>query len=1499
MANLLIFGKTYILNGQKYIPYKGQNLDLAQELMSPDLCRFIKNLVYSFGDSSIAGIDQGGQSGSFKPLMANQAYVEDFVLPDNPEDNTYAGEYSSKEMRQVFVCVHNAKGNHTVYRINGLTQTIDIVYQKSTLNFQLKPEYFIHDGGAWLEIINLTDPATGETKKRTFLFLADGFNPPRQICIEDSIATSGFDATLFPYFAGDYDPMILINMGVPTPSDCIGISEVAVTPSSIAVNNALLFNTWQFRLRYLDVWGRPSEYGIISDMYIPGTGCIASSSALPNCLDLIFDAPPPHINQVEVAFRKCNDQQWYISDTLDLYNGSPLGEWWLRTRNTKINFNNNKITYRFCAKTGCDPISPALTNRLENPMPQISQSVSKIGKYIGLSNNKYGFLPFTQELKDKIQVTVEPPSDQTAAVNSLRNIDILVQVYNPFINKQGGIFLKNGKYWFGAFGDAVGTNIFGIPNSNLTDEYEQFFANADQKGFGGYLAGTNNFVISEQWTLDATGKLEKSTDYQRFDGSKLYFQRFRFTNVPKGKYIFRIFSNQVDPVTLSIAECVKTSTYVTGTYASSYSTPSNPINNNNLVSQAKELLVDVCSSDYETIKDNKTLVVWDFSHDKGVAVEAGYVYNTNQVSQSQIGVELLRVDAGAAAFKSNYTDHNGYYFVASKTNRFRFQIFGYCNCSLIQLVDGRAGNSNKLWQDNFFLNSISSCKNWENQLCVATVIKGRVLQCGTNIGVPNISVVLSRGKYGLTDANGDFEIIAFDDTINTTRTDTIYYVTNSCNFTNCDGNCVDPIQVVINKCVTCDARQMIVADRFIAYKTERGLLTGGTYPIGMVGKDWLGRETFIQPLKDVNIPSVQETKTFAPSKLHVQILPGAVFPVGTKEISFWYGPESTMQDYITWIVDFVQFIDNTGKENNLAPTQIKIFYSSLSEYNKENNFNTTTNWQFLAPLVGTETTQSAFTADQVQFMINGDGEFFSKAISALVKYDQAGQFFLIDYTSDLKDLQQNAIIRLVRPKSCTNNEGYYEVCSTIKIVNRKAQVTDFFLNAFDTYYLNRQIPVPTPVPNTDPVEFVNEGRIFGVPFEHDSPSDFWGKGCHNIGRFSVKNPQETVVYKQDEIALSGGLSDTGLLNFLNFFEDSDSKKINFDDTALNGIVSVLPQTSIVLFIGQSDFFVVGYGDNMARANSDGTIQVASVDGFGKPQRKLEDNYGCLLKDKNTIASYEGKVCWLDTVKAIAIHNNYQDAIPLSKDGADSYLRPKIKFVQQYNLLNDNKRYFHGIINPINFEYIVTDFIIGSGSYINNLWRYMVSVPETIAFDILSKGFKATYSFTPEGYSALEGEKNNSQLFSYKNAIPYRHYTTEATKFNTFYGIKVSRVLRIVASGEVLKKKKMLSSSVYCKQSKYYIAEAKTETGQISRVLLYYFAQAEYGTYAPLLCDLNTPFDPNRPVETGVNVLLDGDLLYGTWIEILFVGDPSKDDEFSELQGVVINSFPSPPSGVNQ
>jgi hypothetical protein len=1496
--------------GQRLLPIRLE-LDFSDEDMTPECARFIKNLSFFRGDTSEVSTNQSGKTGKYRPLEATQVYDESFQLP--PGVNHYIGACSVKEENCVILHWWNSLGNHSIWYVNGEEASIQKVYVGECLNFQLRPENFIHEAGAWLEVFNYIDPETDLPRKRSYYFFTDGYNDMRFICIEDAIATDGFNQVAVPYLQSSYSPCLLINAGVPDPEGCPEIVEVQNDDRS--QQNNLRFNTWQFRTRFIDVYGRPSEWGDISELYIPGKNdCLGTSDFLPRCLDIVFDAGYPLVNIIEVAFRNCNSPQWYKDNSLFLYKGSNLSDWWKRGRNPEVNYNaeTNKITYRFCKDKECDPIDQNETNRTQNPIPRVTQSIAKIGKYLSVWNNRSGFAPLGTEILEQISLTVTPPD--TAVSSPVRSAEIFVPIYNVYIGTYQPVYeIEGGQWVWGGRKDFTDDYV-----NTIASGYQMYFGDLNRSGFIGYLAGTGippASTVSELYYVNNDNEMVKVEDFSIIHEpseyindvdflpvfKRKYYLKFTFNNVAPATYVFRIADHRAK---LGDTNFYNTSTYVAGQFL--WADKDVQFNYDNPYSLSKEIIVDLCNQNYDSLNDNKVLAIYDMTEPRNEGASRskivdGYIYETKVNDKYQTPIELLNTRIAGDDRRNGFiSDHNGFYFGSvRRDNGFDVIIEGYCNCVKKEIRNFRVeGSEDRLYTNTFDLKTEldSECKSFPDNPCNRVIIKGKVTECDSGLGVPGVGIVLTRGRYTLTNENGEYSIIAhYDSRSNTGRSDTLYYTPTTCSFTGCDSICVEPIPVLIFPCnpsATCSEIIMEVAERQIDYITERGLLSGGNYGVAIWGEDWLGRHQFAQT-KDsfyFTTPTLIQTKTLAPSSVEIFIPPSVTFPSWMTELNFGITKELSMNGvYITWIVDKVEFVDNSGNVNDIAPTQIKIWYSSLNEYNAQNNFNTTTGWQFIVQ--DPNGNQQNVTSDYVEFYINGDGSFFPELVRALVKYDNTGQYFLINYDSALKNLKQYAQIRLGRPQDCANKGSFYQVCGTVKVVNGKAQKSRVVLNAFDTYYKYRQIPIPVGS-EEDPQNIV---RNFGFPFEHHSPSDFWGDHCINIGAPNVRNPYEAELTKENEVMLSGAISVNGQLNFFNYFDEALSK--NFNTWDFGGVVAALPQTGVVLVICQNDTFTVGYADNLLRQTPSGIQVPSGENAFGEPNRKLGLNYGCSFFDKNTIREKQSLVQWLDSRECALIQHNYSDVyivsrVDLSKGivgGIDSWLRSKVKYVQEWNKNNpENKKYFHGGIDPNARQYLLSDYTIGQSEYVNNEREVKVEKNETIAFDYLNNFFREFISYTPQGYAFLEGQAKDIQLFSVANNTLFLHYTQSLAKqFNIFYGQSVNRVIRTVTVLDKMQKKKFLTITVMGKNL-YFADQIITDSNQLTRMLKSAFKQGDFYWQGAVRCNLATPNDPNYPGKFEKNVL-EGDLMYGSILDVRLIGDPDEDTVFTELVGIIVDA----------
>lgn len=1521
----------------KIIPLK-INLDLSSNYFDDFTARFIKNLSSYVGANNEIGSNTSGENiAVLKPLQSNEIYAP-ISLPDG--DNIVIGARGFALVNRVYVFVYNSEGNHLIYRINGSDRTCEIVKVDTLFNFQLDPKYFIGEGQCHLEVNTFVNPDNGEEVTIEDLYWTDGLNYQGYLRVQDSIDTNGFDGESFGYFLGDYDRRPLIRMGLPTPKDCIAYTEKSLTNSDLGLDNTLLFQGFQFRVSFIDVWGRQSEHGIISALYIPGINdCISSSNGLSRCLLLNITIPSPIIDKVQIEYSNNNSDNWSIDNTISLYVGSNLGSWWLRERNTDIIYNpeNLQISYTFCRNTECDPIALTETNVLQPGIAKQSQAIGKVGSKIGLANNKYGFNPFPKKLLDQVTLNITPPNKDT---NSFRNITIYVPIYTVF--EQGAKFTSiqqlqdgqpNAGYWFGSNRNFTD---FGGRNEPLFQLFQQVLPN-NQTGIIGYL-NDGSYAISTQVVVNNDGSISPDNDFTAHSPTGLKFLKFSFTSKNPSKYIFRLASHLVD-LSGDMSNYQRTSTTVWGVCPFVSSQLQNGIGVLSRIN-SQELTVDCCNADYNTLNQSQILVMADLTSYNGISdpditqphnnnngannAIAGYIYETVSsidVSEDITPIELVRVTQPVLNPNSSRTcpssDHNGFYWTAfaNHTSTATFTFENNCSTSTTNISFDFKGMSGSTLPANSVANIILTDRGFTQYFtspCNRVKIQGFVYLNGTNVGLPNVSVTLTRGGKTTTGSNGEFTLLAHDEIFATgnhlgTRNDYLV-IGSACGYTTATGDCLQLVPVAVQPCVNCTDRIINIPNIILAYLTIRGLLSGGTYGLSMNGHDYLGRKTFAQLLPYFTIPSVTQSGAIGASTLDITIPPTAIFPDEVEYITFSITGETTIDTYLAWIVDNVDFLDAAGLVTvPSAASQIKIYYGSVIEYNKLNNYNTTVNWQFIV-----SGSTNPVVSDKVQFLLDPNGNPYADTIISLVKYSQDGQYFIIDFDPNLVNLSSNALIRLIRPKVCTGNEPTYEICdSKVDIIkpNNTASINQFTLNAFDTYYLTRVIPVPItttipPVPpsTTPTVTTVNELRILGFRFESNSPSNFWGQGIWNRGRTNVKNPYEAEIIKPNEISLSGVLSINGQISFLQQFDEGN--KFVFDVPPNGGITYFKPEIGKVAFIAQYDHYSVGYNDNLGRINTDGTFQAGSiVDSFGLPQRANGDTYGCQLVDKLSIASRNGIIHFVDRSRAEVLQYNYSQIVSLTKDETvvvdgikrgkiDAYFRSKIK-----SMLTDHTRFFVGSINPVTSEYLLTDFSLTTNSYVNELRTYNPSVSETISFDISTRDIKSWYSFTPEMYAFLDGDALNVQLFAFKQGIPYNHYNLlENNSFNNFFGVQCEPIIKLVITNPPFTKKNWLSISNYCKQSKFFCDEIITEAGQQSSIFLNEFNQAYYFSFASFLRDINTPMDTNDSNVTQQNPRIEGDPLYGNWITIRLVADPANFNNYLEYFGSVVEYFKQEKSG---
>lgn len=669
-----------------------------------------------------------------------------------------------------------------------------------------------------------------------------------------------------------------------------------------------------------------------------------------------------------------------------------------------------------------------------------------------------------------------------------------------------------------------------------------------------------------------------------------------------------------------------------------------------------------------------------------------------------------------------------------------------------------------------------------------------------------------------------------------------------------------------------------------------------------------------------------------------------VNPVFT-HITFLVAPNSLFYDFFDWAADWVQYVDNTGITNTVNPTSIRIYLQSLNEYNKQYNFKTNVAWDFIAATPGNVSDIAQFimngngaflpSVKGAAVTYSKDGSFFTVDYQPELAGLQNGCLFRI-----IRPKHNTTDVDL----------PYYEQCLTLDITNGLLPAGTYTIPYVDSYLLSRSIPVPllqgqpgpiapggTPVnpiqytsTNTDTtlvtsgyatnnVANNNSVLIFQqidsqttFPFfcESPSPSDLWGSHLSHQGRVGVPNPYEQQYRVGTEIAVSNPIADKGIVNGIGTYLDANKQV--FDKNAFGNITVVLVEQGVVMVICNNDYFITHYNaQNIQIQNGQLVAQNQNGDIFTAPQTKVGSNYGVIPPNINSIARYDGKIAFLDN-KGHLIFSNFSASKPVEKEGYMAYLLQKISIVNIANLTpgTNGIRYWAANIDPKTMEYILTVFNIpvsGSPSYINADSIPTLAHNETYIFDLNSGVLKSFASFTPEFYGRLPGYYLQRQFLSFKNGVPYIHHnnfanSTPPPPYCNFYGVqtevRITHVINMADKGLLPDKvKRFLYNEIYCAASipgamgtmptaLFYSDIIISEKGQQSRLMPARFIKKDNFWSCEFLCDLLTPSDPNIPVQTGANVLLDGNQLQGRWLQVSYTNASGWTGTYWELSEIV-------------
>lgn len=1525
------------IDSQKNIPLKGMNLEVDELNIPENMVRFIKGWSMMLNKNSSTDMDGGFEQGANVFVRTKDQSNESFgnINLAAGVNKSIRGGYV-QETGMYYSCIWNSLGNHSIWQLDANNRTITKVIQNSCLGFVYDPVHFISNTRFAAFPYTVVNKVTGLTEQRTWIAITDNNSRTKQIQVEDCIATNGLTHSFFTTETDCCNVCDMITMGFPSiPNDCIDISPVVRpdTEEEKAKSNSINFNTWQFRLRHIDAWGRSSFHGVISKQYFnsKATAC-TNEDTFPRCLDLGFDAGCPVISCIVLEYSNCNgltkESDWKEYDTICKYsdcdaNDNYIQDFWERpivpayylpvSDTNGINYDpvTNRITYRFCGNKECKSIPVEETSLSNNYIANKSNSVFKIGNKVGTANNERGFNPL--DCGEKKKIITEINGDESCNPFEYRKVTIWAYIYSPldnevtnirYIEKTNGA--QKNTVAYGRIGRDDGT--FSATKGNPT-YYNQIMDGVD--GFVMSAKGHDDlFCVSKQYDISA-GKdnavLIGVSQYKSNDKNTI--QRFDFY-VPAGKYVFELHNPMA-----GLRNSNSLLAFISGNYkdTSGDMIGLTDINNiGSLVSEQYELYIDCCNGDVEIFEN--PVMIWDLTRDvqddvvnnypnivKGHAVDTNGVGNQLIVA-GKYGVEgavVVDIISATTAHFSKKTDSRGHFFMTSKGSGFGNQLQGLITSTgcISQAKNTAISTVLNEFIDTFVYFNLETFQ-----------IRGQYRSCEPiNTPIAGQVIAYQNGGYTKTDNDGNFIIYAHG--APASRADDKLLIANSvggCLRVNCDDDCdscFDLIDITPPPCGDSRILDLGIARlKNLDNVFQRGLMEG-KYGVGFVLSDCaVGAETFVQANDDnyVEVVNLEQVNQISFD------ITGINIPSNFKWLHWYVTENLTYEDWMEWVIDYAILEDNNGNIGNgtniANPARMRIYIESLVNYTAYGNTNTS--WQFLK-------------GDLLKIFSLGNGDV--ENITKLVSYKEGDNYITIDYDENsMKIAFANATgsrIRLLRPRTCQTSEVYFQICKRIRITNGEPDELTGVIDYSNMFKIQRSVPVYTNVINTQQVVeniYDTQGKVvstktvdkpYSTPtsinqkktyiMNHHSPSDFFGDHCWGRGRVNVKNPFEKTHRISTEISIGGGISSEGNTDYLHWFKKSDSIS-SIDEQTYNSITGVICQQNLLLAICPTDSFVLLYNQNEFRVVDGRVLSNVADDKFGKPRSKIGDEYGCQQFDINTIFYRNGEVGFVDSRRGCIVRHNFDAAEDATPFGLKGWLVEKIKENLNNNLSGDSDagiKYLHGIICPKTKKYILTSFLTNSSSlnYVNNLPEIDLPSTETVVIDFSEKLFEYMLHTTPEMWGYVESGFMGAQLMAFNNGVPYIQYPLleGGDNYLNFFGIQCKPVIEPVFNKGNTIDKNFLWLEAKLKQHQLYSDRVMTESGQISRIMPKWWNRVNNAWNAPFMCQTNSVNDPNLPSHTGDMAIVDSETLFGKWVKVRLVTKDEDDSKYAELNSITL------------
>lgn len=1514
---------------QKLIGSKPVKLvtDKNESQVNPDEATFLKNYRVSINKNQNNDAQEGGNFGVGTGYTSNQRAAVELLLPAGI--NTKVLDKEIVVLNQVYIGYWNSNGNHGIYRINGNDNTAEIVIVDSRLNFSDDPKHSIPEHRVSATILyNSTDENTRSIKEIIFQY-TDAFNWQRWININACIGTGGFKTSYYKVHKPHFDFDEYIDYPFRPPMYPPSVVPVAPVPDDRGKSNNIPESV-QFSIQYIFTDGRTTTLSPYSLPYIK------SLTAVPGkldsrCLDLTLYAGSGHVEKIKILVRSCGGE-WKVYDTINKFSDCGVNDesiiqnkYWTRQNpwdDYQFDDEENTIVYRYCGDKECGIFSAEDAIRYQQDTPLLSTAINNIGDSVVLGNNKYGYNNLSCEVLDKIDLSVIEESGE--GVCSPKNVTVKFFAYinrnekvNQFIWRHG----ESAECYFGGMMENMSNDLEFVNTEGPTFNLRL----GSKEGFLCYLSGTPYTAISKQYIVNINNSSKSFIgvinidDAQQLQNAKdalnrgdYFIQEFEF-RIPCGNYTARLSSHMSEVTDIYHEK----STYVQGmcnpiaqVYGGRRRTDTNLI-----YKPTKEFEFSVCDEDIDFWFDQSIRSTFLIFTPGALGFAKGHTpsfYNAAPLGRfidgylsedvaDKIPVELVKYQSNQGfvdyEYNGGWTDHNGFFFASSSrgdSNRSEIDFEAVHNCNDVRFLS-TIGGSNR----GFFPNRDVSIKQRMGNSygpCNRVLIKGKVIESGTGLGIPGVGVTLKGTAVYYTDTEGNFTIIAHPFTYNSRQAFPIYFnsstqrilMSSDCGKIPTE-NYDQPLP-----CISCDIREYNLVNpkilKFASGGTITSLKDGGRYGVYAAGLDLALRGTFANFVGYLDMPTIMDMGGIKPLKIGWNITGLLNLPKDIKYLSLLITNNLNNRRYLQWVGDGIVFLNRNGEETTDGNGAIfaKISIQSLFEYNNQNNFSTNTAYQFVS-------------GDKVRIYDDGDGNYFPSSgeggfmdypvrgsnfndVSTIDNPDETedGKSIIIDYDTRLLQLKDSCgfWLEIMSPRECTDLELAYEVSVILPVIDGELVdgITSGELPAFDTYYINRGIVVKD-----------CSGVSINHPFASSSISDFFGTNCNSYGRVLARNENAEQKWFPLDIIKSDNFINEGSVNGLGTFRERNRKQ--FKGQGRGGIVAIHSETAIIMFICENDWFTTNYDQEYVKITPTGILQANLEDNISNPNQKTGDSFGCSYEHTETIDFFEGICVWADIKNTALVFMDFKSIVDITVKGNKSWFINKFKYVEKFNKSIPQENYtseligISGKIDPQSKSYHLTfrprrNKSVSLLDFVNNEREFFLDMQETMLFNLNQNEFIGTVGYAPEGYARLRDSITGVELIAFALSLPYFHNSVGVKTENEFFGIKTEQVIEVVFRGEESKDKLFQGVTLESRGLPYFIDRIVTsEKGVFSYLPIDYINKKTGAYHGAFLRDTNVYPSPEHPMES---MLIDGGAITGLWAKIKFVRSMRELDKYNEL-----------------